>query len=137
MLSWWLPENVSTFGGADRSPLLRSSTTSPTAIFFAVQVTLLVFLVMYRDRPGRRATYTHGNTTLEIVWTIVPALILVVLALHEPRDLGRDQGERSRRATSRSQVTAKQFNWEITYPGPTASSAPTTTSRWTTTCTCR
>jgi cytochrome c oxidase subunit 2 len=31
------------------------------------------------------------------------------------------------------QVTAKQFNWELAYPGPTGRSAPTTTSRWTTT----
>ena len=35
------------------------------------------------DVPAKgraRATYTHGNTTLEIIWTIVPAAILIVLS---------------------------------------------------------
>src|SRR5207247_3773164 len=49
------------------------------ATFVLVFVTMLAFIVMYRDRPGRRARYTHGNTPLEIAWTIVPALILVIL----------------------------------------------------------
>jgi cytochrome c oxidase subunit 2 len=41
---------------------------------------MVLFLVMYRERPGRRATYSHGNTTLEIIWTIIPAAILIVLS---------------------------------------------------------
>src|SRR5262245_40985348 len=79
MLSW-LPENVSTFGGQiDR--LFHIIYYLTTATFFAAPLTLLAFLFLYRDRPGRRATYTHGNTTLEIVWTAIPAVILAVLAL--------------------------------------------------------
>ena len=79
MLSW-LPENVSTFGG-QIDTLFYVIYYLTTAVFFAVQITLLVFLFRYRDRPGRKATYTHGNTTLEIVWTAIPAVILAVLAL--------------------------------------------------------
>src|SRR5258708_13518205 len=79
MLSW-LPPNVSSFGGQiDR--LFYAIYYLTTAVFFAVQLTLIAFLVIYRDRPGRKATYTHGNTTLEIVWTAIPAVILAVLAL--------------------------------------------------------
>jgi len=34
----------------------------------------------YRAQPGRRAVYNHGNTTLEIIWTTIPAAILIVLS---------------------------------------------------------
>jgi cytochrome c oxidase subunit II len=72
--------------------------------------------VMYRDRPGRRAKYTHGNTTLEIVWTVVPALILVILTI-----LSVPAWSRIKMTMPETdfvvQVTAKQFNWQVIYPG--------------------
>ena len=78
MLSW-LPENVSTYGGEiDSLFFLIYYITAAT--FILVTVLMVVFLVKYRAQPGRRATYTHGNTTLEIIWTIIPAVILIVLA---------------------------------------------------------
>src|SRR5437667_10723967 len=78
MLSW-LPENVSTYGPEiDRLFYVIYYVTGAT--FFIVQLTLLAFLVLYRHRDDRRATYTHGNTTLEIAWTIAPAILLIILA---------------------------------------------------------
>src|SRR6185369_17876927 len=78
MLSW-LPEDVSSYGPEiDRLFTVIYYVTGAT--FFIVQITLLVFLVLYRHRDGRRATYTHGNTALEIAWTIAPAILLVILA---------------------------------------------------------
>src|SRR5512145_144322 len=78
MLSWWLPENVATYG--EEIDWLFHLIYYITGItFILVTVAFLSFIVIYRDRPGRRARYTHGNTPLEIVWTVVPSLILVVL----------------------------------------------------------
>src|SRR5437762_9534905 len=78
MLSW-LPEDVSTFGGEiDSLFYLIYYITAVT--FILVTVLMVVFLIMYRQKEGRRATYTHGNTTLEIIWTIIPAAILIVLS---------------------------------------------------------
>ncbi len=119
-MSWtnWipLPENASTFG-VDIDWLFWTVYYITTFTFFAVQITLIAFLVMYRRQPGRRATYTHGNTALEIVWTIVPSLILVVLAL-----ISRASWASIKQNVPPTdflvQVTAKQFNWEIAYPGP-------------------
>jgi cytochrome c oxidase subunit II len=116
MLSWWLPENVSTYGqDIDRLFLVIYWITGVT--FILVTVTLLAFLVIYRDRPGRRATYTHGSTPLEIAWTVVPALILVVLTF-----LSVPAWSRIKMTLPESDllihVTGKQFNWEVTYPGP-------------------
>jgi len=116
MLNWWLPENVSTFGGEiDWLFHLIYAITAITGIL--VFVALIAFLVMYRDRPGRRARYTHGNTTLEIVWTVVPALILVVLTF-----LSVPAWSKIKMSVPPTDfvvtVNAKQFNWQVFYPGP-------------------
>ena len=45
-------------------------------------------------------------------------MILVVLALVSRSTWAEIKEHAAADATSRSQVTAKQFNWEIVYPGP-------------------
>src|SRR5262245_43312743 len=115
MLSW-LPENVSTFGGQiDR--LFYAIYYLTGATFFLVQITLLVFLFVYRDRPGRRATYTHGNTTLEIIWTAVPAVILAVLALVS-RSTWAEIKETQPPSDLQTEPSGKHVNWNLGYPGP-------------------
>jgi len=115
MLSW-LPENVSPYGKeVDFLFYLIYYVTG--GVFILVAAAMIAFLVLYRHREGRRARYTHGNTTLEIVWTIVPALILVMLTLLSAPTWARIE-MRLPQTDLEIQVTAKQFNWLITYPGP-------------------
>ena len=117
MLDWWLPENVSTYGrDIDWLFHLIYYITGITAIL--VFATMLAFLVMYRDRPGRRARYTHGNATLEIVWTVIPALILVILTFLSVPAWSKIKMAAPPPSDFVLQVTAKQFNWQVTYPGP-------------------
>jgi len=115
MLNWWLPENVSTYG-QDIDWLFHLIYYITGATFILVFVTMLVFLVMYRDRPGRKARYTHGSTPLEIAWTVVPAVILVVLTV-----LSLPAWSKIKMTMPETdfvlQVTAKQFNWQVAYPG--------------------
>ncbi len=115
MLSW-LPENVSTYGG-DIDRLFHIIYYVTTITFFGVQIALLAFLFMYRDRPGRRATYTHGNTTLEITWTVIPAVLLAILALMS-RTTWADIKARQPPSDVVLEIYAKQFNWEVVYAGP-------------------
>jgi cytochrome c oxidase subunit 2 len=116
MLDWWLPENVSTYGrDIDWLFHLIYWITGITAIL--VFVTMLAFLVMYKDRPGRRARYTHGNSTLEIVWTVVPSLILVVLTVLSVPAWSKIKMAAPPPSDFVLEVTAKQFNWQIVYPG--------------------
>jgi cytochrome c oxidase subunit 2 len=111
----WLPENVSTYGvEIDRLFYFIYYLTGVT--FILVQATLLAFVVAYRARPGRRATYTHGNTQLEVVWTVIPAVILGALALAS-RSTWADIKARQPATDFVIQVTAKQFNWEVAFPG--------------------
>jgi len=112
----WLPENIATYG-EDIDWLFYLIYYITGVTFILVAATMVVFLVMYRARPGRRATYTHGNTALEIVWTIVPALILVVLTFLSVPSWGRIKGQVPE-TDLHIRITGKQFNWEVTYPGP-------------------
>ena len=77
---------------------------------------MVVFLIMYRQKEGRRATYTHGNTTLEIIWTIIPAAILIVLSFMSVSTWAKVK-RYAPDSDFELQVTAKQFNWEVVYPG--------------------
>jgi cytochrome c oxidase subunit 2 len=112
----WLPENISSYGGQIDSLFLLIFWIT-TIVFIAVQATLVVFLFKYRYRPGRKATYTHGNNTLEIAWTIAPSIILVVLALLSRATWDEIKAEMPPVDVS-VRVYAKQFNWDFIYPGP-------------------
>jgi cytochrome c oxidase subunit 2 len=111
----WLPEDVSTFG-QEIDSLFYLIYYITAATFILVTVLMIVFLIMYRQKEGRRATYTHGNTTLEIIWTIIPAAILIVLSFMSVATWAKVK-RHAPDSDFELQVSAKQFNWEIVYPG--------------------
>jgi cytochrome c oxidase subunit 2 len=114
MLSWWLPENVASYG-QDIDWLFHLIYWITGTVFVLVIATFLTFLVRYRDRPGRRARYTHGSTPLEIVWTVIPTIILVILTFLSIPAWSRIKMQAPPAGVS-VMVTAKQFNWQVTYP---------------------
>jgi len=115
MLDWWLPPNVSTFG-QEIDWLFHLIYYITGVTFVLVFVTMLAFLIIYRDRPGRTARYTHGSTPLEIAWTVVPALILVILTMLSVPAWSKIKMHVPP-ADFEVNVTAKQFNWQVSYPG--------------------
>lgn len=51
-------------------------------VFVLVQLAILFAAVFFRDRPGRKEPkQIHGNAKLEVVWTIIPALVLAIVAV--------------------------------------------------------
>ncbi len=112
----WLPENVSTYG-EEIDSLFYLIYYITGAVFILVTVVMAFFLVMYRHREGRAAVYSHGNTALEIIWTVVPAIILIVLAFMSVSTWTKVKAS-APPSDFNLQVTGKQFNWEILYPGP-------------------
>src|SRR6478735_4139900 len=78
---WWLAPDYSVHGRAvDGLFVLIFWITM--VVFIAVQIAIVYFAIKFRSRKGvkRRALFTHGNTRLEMAWTILPAIILIVLA---------------------------------------------------------
>ncbi|WP_315852009.1 cytochrome c oxidase subunit II [Tautonia rosea] len=87
--------------------------------FIGVAVALVLILWKFRAQPGRRAHYSHGSLRLEIIWTVIPAAILVFIALYQLRAWA-DIKIQSTWPDVRplAEVTARQFQWKIRYPGP-------------------
>jgi cytochrome c oxidase subunit 2 len=117
-MHWWFPSNASSVGGQVDS-LFYVILYITGAVFVLVEAALLIFLVRYRRREGRKAEYIEGSTKAEIIWTAIPAVILVSLALFSQplwskiKDAGRYPTNADRLG-----VEAKQFEWHFTYPGP-------------------
>ncbi len=112
----WLPENVSTHG-AEIDSLFYLISYITLIAFLLVTITMIWFLIKYRHQEGRRAKYTHGSNTLEVIWTIVPAVILVFLAF-SGQTLWGDIKVRIPEGDVQVKLSAKQFNWDFIYPGP-------------------
>lgn len=88
--------------------------------FIGVQALLVWFLFAHRRRAGVRAKHTHGNHTVEMVWTVAPAAILVFLAVYQMglwKDLKAAAPEDKANAVE-VRIFAKQFKWNFWLPGP-------------------
>ena len=111
-----LPEQASTYAPEiDNMFHLIMWITGVT--FLVVELMLVYFLWRYRHREGRKAHYTHGNNRLEVVWTILPALICVMLALLSRRIWDQIK-ENMPHEGLEIQVTGEQFAWNMRYAGP-------------------
>ena len=86
-------------------------------MFVAVESALVLFVIRFRRR-GRRADaegpQIHGNTRLEIIWTLIPALILVVIAIVVFIRVPVVEAEGN--GGQRIRVEAHQFYWQYVYP---------------------
>lgn len=113
----WLPENLSTYG-VEVDRLFYVILAITTVVFISTEALLFFFLFKYRARRrGEKGVYTHGSVKLEIVWTAVPAAILVVLAFYSQKVWSDIRGTPPQDPFV-VRVTARQFQWEFTYPGP-------------------
>ena len=88
-----------------------------TIVFVFVEAILIYALIRFRRRRGvpRQPEHVHGNTTLEILWTIIPAVILVVIAIPTVRTIFRT-GSAARADALQVEVIGHQWWWEFRYP---------------------
>ena len=112
----WLPEDVSPYGGSIDS-LFFFIYYITAAAFILVTALMIIFLYQYRRDDSRRAVYTHGHSGLELVWTIIPALVFIGLGLASKATWEKIKIEVPETDVE-IRITGKQFNWEVLYPGP-------------------
>ena len=118
---WWLPENFSVHGG-QLDLLFNTIFVVCAIVMLGVFFFLIKFCIKYRYRPEvKKAHFTHGNKRLELIWTIIPTILLLALSLWAA---GAWDAYRYAPKTAvdpeRAQilVIAQQFKWNVVYPGP-------------------
>ena len=95
-----------------------------TVVFVIVEVLLVYTIWRYRRRPGVVAKHIHGNTTLELMWTLIPVVILAIIAVPTVRTIFRTQAKAAPNALQ-VEVVGHQWWWEFRYPQYTARNATT------------
>ena len=88
------------------------------AIVIGIGVILatLFVAIRYRDKDGtRNPKQTHGNSVLEIGWTILPALLLAVVAVPTIATIFKLEEKAPRDEAIQITAVGKQWWWEFEY----------------------
>lgn len=120
----WLPENVNEYGGVI-DHLFNVILWITGVIFIGTGVVLA--MTMWPAKGGSRtADYVHGNHTMEIIWAVVPAGILIFLSIYQINAWAENKMDRpmevvdgiERPIPPMVRVVVRQFDWDFFYPGP-------------------
>jgi len=90
------------------------------AIFVVVAALTVYAIVRYRRRPGddgREPPQVYGSAQIELAWTVVPFLIVVVLFLTTARYIFAIEGRAPAPGALEVTIVGHQWWWEIRYPG--------------------
>lgn len=122
---------LSSCAGRDEQPLTTFDPAGPFAeringlfwpvfwiavgVFVLVQGAIIVAVILFRDKSGRKEPkQLHGNAKLEVLWTVIPALILAAIsvptvsAIFDLTECGPDAME--------VEVIGHQWWFEFRYP---------------------
>jgi cytochrome c oxidase subunit 2 len=110
------------FHPAGRQAVKISNLFTPVA-FIAVGVLVLVLALLlvgvfkFRERPGHdpNVKQVHGNTPLEITWTVIPALLLAVIAVPTVSTIWTLAKKPTGNVVNIN-VVGKQWWWQFEYP---------------------
>lgn len=89
-------------------------------LWVCVVIGIIVFgaifysIVKFRKSAGAQAAHFHHSTTAEIIWTVIPFIILVVMAIPATRTLLAMEDTTNPDLTIR--VTGYQWKWHYDYP---------------------
>ena len=87
-------------------------------VFVLVETIVLYCAIKFRMRPGEElkdGPPIHGNTKLEIIWTAIPAILLVGLCTYAYVVL--TDIEKAEANSMQVRVVGEQFTWTFYYPG--------------------
>ncbi len=107
-----------TEAGRDINYVYALTTAIAVFIFLAVAIPVVIALVRFRERPdddGSIPEQVHGNVVLEFIWTIVPVILLIVIALPTWQVIFKQAAPASEKAL-KVEVIGHQWWWEFRYP---------------------
>lgn len=111
-----LPERASTYA-IDTDTAFWITFWLSFIFFVIINIALVVFIIKYRKRPGDEepgAPISH-NTPLEIVWTVIPTILLFVIFWFGYRAYAKVKWPEEK-PTLEIRITARQWGWTAEYP---------------------
>jgi cytochrome c oxidase subunit II len=114
------PPEAVTDQGADVRSLYNIVFLIAAAIFLLVEGLLIFTIIAYRRKPTdtELPPQTHGNSIAEIIWTVIPTLIVVFLFIISWQTLAKVDTVTAN-AETKIRAVAGQFQWEFDYMPPT------------------
>src|SRR5918992_407821 len=96
--------------------LLDTTVRWALLVFVLVEGALIYAIFRFRGKPGDPEPHqTHGNTTVEVIWTVIPALILAAIAVPTVRAIFQTNATPGKEALT-IEVIGHQWWWEFRYP---------------------
>lgn len=92
-------------------------TMSVIGVAFAITQSLLFFYAYkYQHKEGRRAYFFAHNNKIEVIWTVIPAIVMAALIFAGWKAWTRITGPAPKDSVV-VELMGKQFNWLVRYPG--------------------
>jgi cytochrome c oxidase subunit 2 len=111
----FLPQAASSHG-AETDQMFWVSMSVVTLAFFATNSILLFFAYKYRYNKNRVATFYPVNHKLEVIWTVIPAIVMAILVFTGWRTW-RDITSQAPSSSEVIEITGHQFGWYVRYSG--------------------
>jgi len=123
--TWWLPPSAAEAGNFIDGQFALTFVLMGI-VFVAAQLGLGYIAYKFRDRPSAPpVAYSHGNTRLEIVWTVLTTILFVGLNLMGSTVWASQRFAPAADNAVKVEITGMQFAWYFRYPGPDGNFAPT------------
>lgn len=86
-------------------------------VFFITQILLFTFAFKYRYNKNRRSYYYHDNNKVEIIWTVIPSIVLITLVFVGLKEWNKITDAQNQTDGMKIQIYGKQFDWTARYSG--------------------
>ncbi len=102
--------------GAEYDNMFMITVAITGVVFIITQILLFWYGYRYRADGKRKAIYYPDNHKLELIWTVIPAIVLTVLVIRGLKTWNHIMNSRDEKA-SVIEVFGYQFGWSVRYAG--------------------
>jgi cytochrome c oxidase subunit 2 len=128
VIDWFPPQASTQAHNTDRLYYVLVAVSVP--IFVLVTTVILYSVWQFRMKPGQEledGPPIHGNTQLEFIWTVIPAILILGLVSYSFVVL-HDNEKKPAGTELQVGVVGQQFSWSFSYPPATPGGHPVTTT---------
>jgi len=102
--------------GAVTDKLFWVTTAITGIVFIITQILLFYYPFRYQYKESRKALFYPDNSKIEMIWTIVPAIVLAALVFYGLKVWG-DITSKAPQEAQVVEIMGHQFAWKLRYPG--------------------